>query len=52
MLEDDRLDHNSSMVEVEGKIDEESVSILIDTGSTHSYITLTCGDVRFEEIKA
>ena len=27
------------MVEVEGKIVEQSVSVLIDPGSTHSYIT-------------
>ena len=28
------------MVEVAGRIVEQSVSILIDPGSTHSYITL------------
>ena len=27
------------MVEVEGEIDEQTISVLIDPGSTHSYIT-------------
>ena len=38
-LEDSQADHQSSVVEVAGKIVERSVSILIDLGSTHSYIT-------------
>ena len=38
-LEDFQEDHQSSVVEVEGKIAKQSVSILIDPGSTHSYIT-------------
>ena len=38
-LEDRQADHQSGMVEVAGKIVEQSVSILIDPGSTHSYIT-------------
>ena len=38
-LEDHQADHQSTMVEVAGKIIEQSVSILIDPGSTHSYIT-------------
>ena len=38
-LEDHQEDHQSIVVEVEGKIVEQSVSILIDPGSTHSYIT-------------
>ena len=38
-LEDHQEDHQSTMVEVVGKIAEQSVSILIDTGSTYSYIT-------------
>ena len=38
-LEDRQADHQSTVVEVVGKIVEQSVSILIDLGSTHSYIT-------------
>ena len=37
-LEDRQADHLSTMVEVAGKIVEQSISILIDPGSTHSYI--------------
>ena len=38
-LEDRQADHQSAVVEVACKIVEQSVSILIDRGSTHSYIT-------------
>ena len=38
-LEDFQEDHQSTVVEVAGNIVEQSVSILIDLGSTHSYIT-------------
>ena len=38
-LEDLQADHQSTIVEVAGKIVEQYVSILIDLGSTHSYIT-------------
>ena len=38
-LEDRQTDHQSTVVEVAGKIVEQSISILIDPGSTHSYIT-------------
>ena len=38
-LEDRQADHQSTVVEVAGKIVEQSVSILIDPSSTHSYIT-------------
>ena len=38
-LEDRQEDHQSNVVEVEGKIAKQSVSILIDPGSTHNYIT-------------
>ena len=38
-LEDHQVGHQSTMVEVVGKIVEQSVSILIDPGSTHSYIS-------------
>ena len=37
-LEDHQENHQSTMVEVVGKIVEQSSSILIDPGSTHSYI--------------
>ena len=35
-LEDRQADHQSTVVEVAGKIIDQSVSILIDPGSTHS----------------
>ena len=38
-LEDCQADHQSTMVEVVGKIVEQSISILIDPSSTHSYIS-------------
>ena len=39
VLEDRQEGHNSTMVEVAGKIVEQSISVLIDLGSTHNYIT-------------
>ena len=39
VLENHQEGHNSTMVEVEGEIVEQTVSILIDPRSTHSYIT-------------
>ena len=38
-LKDHQEDHHSSVVEVAGKIIEQFVSVLIEPGSTHSYIT-------------
>ena len=38
-LEDHHADHQSIVVEVAGKIVEQSVSILIDPRSIHSYTT-------------
>ena len=38
-LEDRQTNHQSTVVEVEGNISKQSVSILIDPRSTHSYIT-------------
>ena len=38
-LEDHQADHQSTVVEVASKIAEQSVSVLTDPGSTHSYIT-------------
>ena len=38
-LEDHQEDHLSMVVKVECKIAEKSVYVLIDPGSTHSYIT-------------
>ena len=40
------------MVEVAGKIVEQSVSILIDLGSTHSYITPRVVEIcAFKKVK-
>ena len=39
VLEDNQACHNSTMVEVEGDIVEHTISVLIDLGSTHNYIT-------------
>ena len=39
VLEDHQASHNSIVVEVGGEIIEQIVSVLIDPGSTHSYIT-------------
>ena len=38
-LEDRQEDHQSTVVEVEGNIVKQSIPILIDAGSTHSYIS-------------
>ena len=38
-LEDRQENHQSNVVEVEGKIIKQSFSILIESGSTHIYIT-------------
>ena len=38
-LEDRQEDHQSMVIEVAGKIVEKSISILIDPGSTHNYIS-------------
>ena len=38
-LEDHHADHQSTVFEVEGEISKQCVSILIDLGSTHSYIS-------------
>ena len=38
-LENCQEDHQSTVVEVEGRISKQYLSILIDPGSTHSYIT-------------
>ena len=51
-LEDRQEDHQSTVVEVVGKIVEQSVSILIDPGSTHSYITPRVVEIRaFKKVK-
>ena len=38
-LEDHQEDHQSTMVEVAGKIAKQFVFVLTDPGSTHRYIT-------------
>ena len=51
-LEDRHADHQSTMVEVAGNIVEQSISILIKTGSTHSYITPTVVEIcAFKKVK-
>ena len=52
MLEDHKAAHQSIVFEVAGKIVEKFVSILIDLGSTHSYITPRVVDIgAFKKIK-
>ena len=52
VLEDRHVDHQSTVVEVAGKIVEQSVSILIDPGSTHSYITPRVVEIcAFKKVK-
>ena len=51
-LEDHQADHQSAVVEVAGKIAKQYVSILIDLGSTHSYITPRVVDIcAFKKVK-
>ena len=51
-LEDRQEDHQSTMVEFSGKIVEQSVSILIDPSSTHSYITPRVVEIcAFKKVK-
>ena len=51
-LEDCQEDHQSTVVEVAGKIVEKSVSILIDPSSTHNYITPRVVDISaFKKVK-
>ena len=51
-LEDCQEDHQSTVVEVEGKIVEQPVSILIDPSSTHSYITPRLVEIcAFKKVK-
>ena len=51
-LEDRQVDHQSTVVEVAGKIAKQSVSILIEPGSTHNYITPRVVDIcAFKKLK-
>ena len=51
-LEDCQADHQSMVVEVVGKIVEQSVYILIEPGSTHSYINPRLVDIcAFKKVK-
>ena len=51
-LEDHQADHQSTVVEVAGKIVKQFVSILIDPGSTHSYITPRVVEIcAFKKVK-
>ena len=38
-LDNHQAHHQSTVVEFEGKIAKQSISILIDPGSTHSYVS-------------
>jgi len=37
-LDHRQADHQSNMIEVEGMINKQSISILVDSGASHSYI--------------
>ena len=51
-LEDCQADHQSTVVEVSSKIVEQSIYILIDPGSTHSYITPRVVEIcAFKKVK-
>ena len=51
-LEDCQVDHQSNEAEVVGNIVEQNVSILIDPGSTHSYITPRVVEIfAFKKVK-
>ena len=51
-LEDRQVDHQSTMVEVVGKIVEQSISILIEPSSLHSYITPRVVEIcAFKKVK-
>ena len=51
-LEDHQVDHQSIVVEVAVKIVEQSISILTDPSSTHSFITLRVVDsCAFKKVK-
>ena len=50
--EDLHVDHQSTVVEVGGKIAEKYIYILIELGSTHSYITPRVVDIcDFKKLK-
>ena len=52
VLEDHQVGYKSTMVEVEGEIAEQTVSVLINPGSTHSYITpRVFGICAFKKLK-
>ena len=51
-LEDRQADHQSTVVDVAGNIVEQSISILIDPSSNHSYITPRVVDIcAFKKVK-
>ena len=51
-LEDLRADHQSTMFEVAGNIAEQYVSILIEPGSSHSYISPRVVDIcAFKKVR-
>jgi hypothetical protein len=44
-LENRHVDHQSNMLEVEGKIANDLIAILIDSGTSHSYIAFNLVEV-------
>ena len=51
-LEDRQADHQSTVVEVVGNIVEQSISIFLELGSTHSYITPRVVEIcAFKKVK-
>jgi hypothetical protein len=39
-LDNRQEDYQSHMVEIEGKIDNQSINVLIDSGGSHNYVDL------------
>ena len=51
-IQEAETDHHPTVVEVAGNIVKQSISILIDPGSTHSYITPIVVDIcAFKKVK-
>jgi len=38
VLDHRQIDHQSNMIEVEGMINNQSISIFFDSGASHSYV--------------
>jgi hypothetical protein len=46
VMDNRQVDYQSHMIEVEGKINNQPITILIDSGTSHSYIYSNLVDVR------